>query len=170
VDPIFAFIESTDLSEWIRGSESLFAFPGIIALHAIGMAFLAGGSAAIDLRILGVAPGISLKAMGRLLPVLWLGFAINAVSGTLLLIAYPTKAFTNPMFYLKLCLIALGVWLVYRIGATVLRAPEVEQKAMHKNARMLALASLACWVALITTGRLLAYTHTWILQGVKVNF
>jgi hypothetical protein len=169
MDPVFAFIEHTDLSEWIRGSESMFAFPAIITLHAIGMAFLAGGSAAIDLRILGFAPSLPLAAMGRFLPVLWLGFAINAVSGTLLLIAYPTKAFTNPVFYLKLGLIALGVGLVYRIGATVLRGPNVEQK-LDKHARTLALASLVVWVALITTGRLLGYTHKWLLVGVKVNF
>ena len=169
-DPFFAFIENSELSEWIRGSASIFAFPTIITLHAIGMAFLAGGSAAIDLRILGLAPSMSLAAMARFLPVLWLGFAVNAVSGTLLLIAYPTKALTNPVFYLKLGLIALGVGLVYRIGATVLRGPDVEQKHKDRHARTLALASLAVWVALITTGRLLGYTHTWILLGVKANF
>jgi len=122
------------------------------------------------LRILGLAPGMSLAAMARFLPVLWLGLAINAVSGTLLLIAYPTKALTNPVFYLKLGLIVLGVGLMYRIGTTVLRGPDVEQKHKDKHARTLALASLAVWVALITTGRLLGYTHTWILLGVKANF
>jgi hypothetical protein len=147
----------------------VFAFPAIITVHAIGMAFLAGGSAAIDLRILGFARSLSLGAMGRFLPVLWLGFAINAVSGTLLLIAYPTKALTNPVFYVKLGLIALGVGLVYHIGTTVLRGPDVEQK-LGKHARMLALASLVVWVALITAGRLLGYTHKWLLVGVKVNF
>jgi hypothetical protein len=169
MDPVFAFIEHTDLSEWIRGSESMFAFPAIITLHAIGMAFLAGGSAAIDLRILGFAPSLSLAAMERFLPVLWLGLAINAVSGTVLLIAYPTKALTNPVFYVKLGLIALGVGLVYRIGTTVLHGPNVEQK-LDKHARMLALASLVVWVALISAGRLLGYTHKWLLVGVKVNF
>jgi hypothetical protein len=169
-DPFFAFVENSELSEWIGGSASIFAFPAIITLHAIGMAFLAGGSAAINLRILGLAPGMSLAAMARFLPVLWLGFAINAVSGTLLLIAYPTKALTNPVFYLKLGLIAVGAGLVYRIGTTVLHGPDLEQKHKDRRARTLALASLAVWAALITTGRLLGYTHTWILLGVKANF
>jgi hypothetical protein len=163
MDPFFAFIEHGDLSESIRGSDSLLAFPTIITLHAIGMGFLAGGSAAIDLRILGVARGVSLKAMAGFLPLLWLAFAINAVSGTLLLIAYPTKALTNPLFYVKLCLIALGVGLVYRIGATVLRAPDADRKL---SAKALALASLATWVALIFAGRFLAYTHRWEMLGV----
>lgn len=166
MDPFLALIEDSALSNWIRGSESILAFPTIITLHTIGMGFLAGGSAAIDLRILGFAPGISLAAMARFLPLLWLAFAVNAVSGILLLIAYPTKALTNPVFYVKLCLIVLAVGLVHRIGRTVLRVPET-QKPAATNARALAIVSLAAWVALITAGRLLAYTHTWELLGVR---
>jgi hypothetical protein len=167
MDPFLAWIENSELSEWIRGSESMFAFPAIITLHTIGMGFLAGGSAAIDLRILGVAPNIPLKPMARFLPLLWLAFAVNAASGTLLLIAYPTKALTNPVFYVKLCLIALAVGLVYRIGATVLRASDVDQKPVAAKAKMFAIASLAAWVALIAAGRLLAYTHKWEMLGIR---
>jgi hypothetical protein len=167
LDSFLALIENSALSEWIRGSESIFAFPAIITLHTIGMGFLAGGSAAIDLRILGFAPGISLKALGRFLPLLWLAFAVNAVSGTLLLIAYPTKALTNPVFYVKLCLIALAIGLVFRIRGALLRAPDAGWAPVASRTRMLALASLASWVALITAGRLLAYTHTWELLGVR---
>jgi hypothetical protein len=168
MDTFLAFIETGDLSNWIRGSESLFAFPAIITLHTLGMGFLAGGSTAIDLRILGFAPGISLKAMARFLPLLWLAFAVNAASGLLLLIAYPTKALTNPVFYIKLGLLALAVSLVYRIGRTVLRAPEAGADTVPAPppARLLAATSLAAWVALITAGRLLAYTHKWELLGV----
>jgi hypothetical protein len=170
MDAFLAFIEGGDLSNWIRGSESIFAFPAIITLHTLGMGFLAGGSAAIDLRILGFAPGISLKAMARFLPLLWLAFAVNASSGVLLLIAYPTKALTNPVFYIKVFLIAFAVWLVWRIGRTVLRTPDADHGAapapLPQHARLLAAASLAAWVALITAGRLLAYTHKWELLGV----
>ena len=47
--------------------------------------------------------------MQRFLPVMWFGFWLNAISGVLLLIGYPTKALTNPVFYLKLLFIALAV-------------------------------------------------------------
>jgi hypothetical protein len=167
VDQFLALLENSELSEWVRGSESIFAFPTIITLHTIGMGFLAGGSAAIDLRILGFAPQMPLKTTARFFPFLWLAFAVNAISGTLLLIAYPTKALTNPVFYVKLCLIALAVGLFARIGAVVLRAPGVDQKPVATKAKVLAIASLAAWVALITAGRLLAYTHKWELLGVK---
>jgi hypothetical protein len=170
MDSFLAFIEGGALGNWIRSSESLFAFPAIITLHTMGMGFLAGGSAAIDLRVLGFAPGMSLKAMARFLPLLWLAFAVNAVSGVMLLIAYPTKALTNPVFYVKLGLIALAVWLVHHIGRTILRAPEATPNAspglLPAHARLLAMTSLAAWIALITAGRLLAYTHKWELLGV----
>jgi len=56
VHAFFVWLESTALNQWIVGSPSLWAFPGILAVHAIGMGFAAGLSAAIDLRVLGIAP------------------------------------------------------------------------------------------------------------------
>jgi hypothetical protein len=166
MDPVFAWIESSALSDWVRGSDCICAFPTIIALHNIGMAFLAGGSVAIDLRIIGFAATMPLKPMGRFVPLLWLAFALNAVTGILLLIAYPTKALTNPLFYIKLSLVALAVGLVYRIATDILPASEVDQKPLAARAKVLAIASLATWVALIAAGRYLAYTHKWEMLGV----
>jgi hypothetical protein len=98
--------------------------------------------------------------------VLWLAFGVNAVSGTLLLIAYPTKALTNPLFYAKLALVGLAVGLIYRIGRTVLRAPDADRKPVATPAKVLAVASLAAWLAVILAGRFLAYTHRWEMLGV----
>ena len=165
MESFLALVEGSDLAEWVR-SDPLYAFPLIVTLHTIGMGFLAGGGAAIDLRILGFAPRMPLKAMARFVPLLWLAFAVNAVSGTLLLIGYPTKALTNPVFYVKLCLIALAVVLLYRIVTTVLHVADVDDEPMTSQARRLALASLGAWVALIVAGRLLAYTHKWEMLGI----
>jgi hypothetical protein len=166
LDPFLAWVESTTLSEWIVGSPSMFAFPGILVLHAIGMGFAVGVSAALDLRVLGVAPRIPLTEMRRFLPVLWAGFWLNAVSGVLLLIGYPTKALTNPVFYLKLTLIAVAMVLLVRIsrsafGEDVASAPD---GAISPRLRTLAIASLVCWTGAITAGRLLAYTYTRLTQ------
>ena len=119
IDPFLIWLESTALSQWVVGSPSMFAFPGILALHAIGMGFAVGICLALDLRILGVAPGIQLAQMRRFVPILWAAFWLNAISGLLLLIGYPTKALTNPVFYLKLLLIGVGLVLFVRIGRRV---------------------------------------------------
>jgi hypothetical protein len=166
MDPFLAFVEGSDLSTWIRG-DSMLAFPTIITLHTICMGLLAGASTAIDLRILGVASGIPLPPLRRFYPLMWLALAVNAVTGVLMAIGYPTKQLTNPLFYIKLSLVALGVWLVYRIGTEVLRAAEAGQKPMTARAKWLAAASLAGWVSLVIAGRLLEYTHKWELLGIR---
>jgi hypothetical protein len=168
LDPFFAWLESTSLSVWVVESPSLYAFPGILTLHAIGMGFAVGLNAALDLRILGVAPGVPLRDMRRFVPVLWFGFWLNAVSGVLLLIGYPTKALTNPVFYLKLALIAVGMVLFVRIGRRVFRDdidPDRLDADTSRRLRRLAIVSLVCWTGAITAGRLLAYTYARLTQS-----
>jgi len=158
IDPFLIWLESTALSQWIVGSESMFAFPGILALHAIGMGFAVGICLALDLRVLGVAPGVRIAEMRRFVPVVWAAFWLNAVSGVLLLIGYPTKALTNPVFYLKLLLIAVGLWLFRRIGRRVFDDAG-DERAQSPLVQRLAILSLVCWVGAITAGRFLAYTY-----------
>lgn len=152
------WLEATPLHNWIVESPSLWAFPGILAMHAIGMGFAAGLSAATDLRILGVAPRVPLAEMRRYLPVLWAGFWLNAASGVLLLIAYPTKALTNPVFYVKLGLIAVAMALVVRIDRHV-RGLAESATPFPTRLRRLAAIQLACWASAVTAGRFLAYTY-----------
>jgi hypothetical protein len=159
IDPFLAWLESTALSRWVVESESMLAFPGILALHAIGMGLAAGLAAVLDLRILGVASGVPLVEFRRFQPVLWGGFWLNAVSGVLLLAGYPTKALTNPVFYLKLLLIAVAMVLFARIDR-VIRSSDPSAPATARRLRRMAAASLVCWGGAITAGRLLAYTYT----------
>ena len=159
IDPFLVWLENTALSQWVVGSESLLAFPGILALHAIGMGLAAGLAAVLDLRILGVASGVPLIEFRRFQPVLWGGFWLNAVSGVLLLVGYPTKALTNPVFYLKLLLIAVAMVLFVRIDRMI-RASDPSAPATAQTLRRMAVTSLVCWGGAIFAGRFLAYTYT----------
>jgi hypothetical protein len=165
MDPFFVWLEATPLSIWVRESISVFAFPMILAYHTVGMGFVVGLSAAVDLRILGLARFVPLPELKRYFPVMWAGFWLNAVSGVLLLIAYPTKALTNPLFYVKLLFIALAVWLVRAITRRVFRDPEAGLGAIAPRVKRLAAASLFCWVVVIFAGRFLAYTYTRLSAG-----
>lgn len=157
-DPFFTWVEASALSQWIVGSPSLLAFPGILCVHAVGMALAVGVSVAFDLRVLGVTRGMPLAEMRRFLPVLWVGFWLNLASGVLLLIGYPTKALTNPVFYLKLALIAVAMVLMVKLS----RADDVPATLQ----RRMAMLSLFCWAAAIFAGRFLAYTYTRLtVQG-----
>ena len=161
--PVFSWLESTAFSMWMRESPSIFAFPAVLCLHAIGMAAVVGVQTCISLRILGIAPEIPLRELRRFLPLMWAGFWLNAASGVALLIAYPTKAFTNPVFYLKLFFIALALRLVTTIARYLVDDPGRVAAPGRYDARWLAGAALACWAGAITSGRFLAYTYSRLL-------
>ena len=160
IDPFLLWVESTALSQWVTGSPSVaFGFPGILTLHAIGMGVAAGLATALDLRVLGVARGIPLMEFRRFVPILWAGFWLNAVSGVLLLIGYPTKALTNPVFYLKLTCIFIAMAILVRIDRRV-DAGLAGDSARERKLRRMAAISIACWIGAIFAGRFLAYTYS----------
>jgi hypothetical protein len=166
--PIFLnTIEQTALSTWLRESESVFGLYFILVLHTIGLALVVGGNVVIDLRLLGVVPETPLAPLKQLFPIMWVGFGINAFSGTLLLIAYPTKQLTNPVFYLKLTLIGLAIWVMVRIKNRVFDDASLSQDAMIAAGRTMAKWSLILWAGAITAGRLLAYTYQYLQYGLR---
>ena len=156
-------IEDSGFSEWLRGSESPFAFYFVLLFHTFGLALLVGANAVIDLRLLGIEREIPLMPLKRLFGLMWVGFAINAASGVLLLIAYPTKALTNPVFYIKLVLIAIAVWVMTKLKTEVFADSSSSEAAMMARGKSLATWSLALWIGAISAGRLLAYTYTYLI-------
>ena len=146
-------IERSGLSTWIRESESAFAYYFVLVVHNIGLALLVGTCGVLGARLLGFVPELPFAPLRRYFTFIWIGFWLNVVSGVFLLIAYPTKALTNPLFYIKLVLVGVGVWTLRRIE----REAEVR--------RSLALWMLGSWLGVLTAGRALAYTATYILYG-----
>jgi hypothetical protein len=165
MDPFFLWLEATPVSQWITQSTSVFAFPAILSAHAIGMGLAAGINATFALHILGVVRGIPSNELARFVPFMWFGFWLNFASGVLLLIGYPTKALTNPVFYVKLALIAAAMGLYVVIRRRIFDVPADSNEpgvdpGASRSLRFFAGASLVCWAAAITAGRLLAYTYT----------
>lgn len=163
-DPLFAAVESSALSRWMREAPTLWAFPFILILHTWGLAFVVGANVAIDVRVLGLARAVPALALGRYFTIMWVGFWVNAVSGVALLIAYPTKALTNPLFYLKLALIAVALVTAHSIQRQMRMTP-VGGAVAQWRLKVAAAVSLMCWTASIPAGRLLAYTYTRLTVG-----
>src|SRR4029453_10742363 len=143
-----------------RESTSLLSFPSILLLHTIGMALVVGIAAAIDFRILGFAPALPLAPMERFLPVLWVGFWINAVTGAVVFaVDAPAKA-SNPDFWIKMVFIALAVINLRLIQKRVLRDPDLDNRPLSIQAKVLAGTSLCLWMGAIAAGRLPASVGT----------
>jgi hypothetical protein len=149
-------IEESGFCQWVREADSLFAFPGILLLHTIGMGLVVGINTTFDLRILGFAPAVRLRAFQKFFPVMWIGFWINAITGTILLAVNATKLTHNPDFYVKLAFIALAVINVQMLKKQVFNSP-AEEALPTTRVRILAMTSMFFWIGAITAGRLLAY-------------
>jgi len=147
-------IQESGFCQWVREADSLFAFPGILLLHTIGMGLVVGINATFDLRILGFAPALRLRAFEKFFPVMWVGFWINAITGSILLAVNATKLTHNPDFYIKLAFIALAVINVQVLKRQVFVPAET---APTTKVKILAVTSMIFWLGAITSGRLLAY-------------
>jgi hypothetical protein len=161
---LFASFEQNALSVWVRESPSLLAFPFILYLHTLGLALLAGLNVGLAFWLLArrTVPSFDLASVYR---VMWLGFGINAVSGLVLLAAYPAKALTNWVFFVKLTLVALALWSLQQTKGEIAVASGTADREISARARLLAMLSLLFWAGTILTGRLLAYTHHILLAS-----
>ena len=145
--------------------ESGGAFFSSLVFHSVGMAFVAGIHVVTDLRILGVAPGVPRSLMRRYLPVLWASLVVVTLSGLALLLAYPAKALTNPVFYFKLAAIVAALWIMRALMRGVLGDSRRDPVPAPRREKVLAAVSLVLWVAVITSGRFLAYTAKVMLAS-----
>jgi len=158
IPQFFQTIEESGISNWVRDNP----FWAILSVHALGMALLVGASTVVDLRLLGFARGLPVAPLKKFYRVIWLGFWVQAASGIFLLIGYPTKSFTNPDFYLKLALIATAMVVKSQLQKRVFSNPGLSETEMTAKGKTLALVSLLLWFGVVTAGRMLAYTYTYI--------
>ena len=151
-----AWIEETGFSTWIRESECVCGYDMFLVAHAIGMAAVVGLSATVALRVLGVAKSVPLAPMEKFFPFMYAGFWLNFLSGAVLLVAYPTRAATNPGFYVKIAGIVLAVVCLRRVKRLAFEHPD-SAGPESARAKMSAGALLFSWWGAIVAGRLLAY-------------
>ena len=150
-------LEQSGLGSWVRDAPTIWAFPTILFLHTFGMAIVAGGSAMLSLMVLGFWPAVPIKPFGRMFPWLWFAFGVNAITGTLMLVGDATAKLTSLDFYIKMALVFAGLFLLIRMRRQIFENPQIDQAPLSGSTKMLAWASLTCWLGAITAGRLLAY-------------
>lgn len=164
VTTILVWLEQTALSVWVRESSTLLAFPFILFLHTLGLGIVAGLAVGLDVWLLRFAAGRPSAPLAPFVPVIWLGFAIALVSGVLLLLAYPTKALTSPVFYAKIAAIAVALVQLQWLRKRVLAGPAAHEPYVpDTKTRTVAWVSIALWVTAIFLGRLLAYTYLYLM-------
>jgi hypothetical protein len=152
-------LQQTAFARWIGESGSLWGYPTILFLHTLSLATLAGVSAGINLRILGMAPALPLAPMVRFYPLMWTAFGVSAASGLSLLIADATTKLAQTVFWVKLFFVLLAIVNLQVIRKRVFGDPLLDQRPIAANARLLAATSLVFWIAATVAGRLIAYIY-----------
>ena len=149
--------------EWLQGTplavfvaETLWAYPLLETLHTIGMAMLVGSLALINLRVLGYKPELPVLGMRDLLPLAWIGFTINLISGVALFTSDAVYFFESWTFRLKMLFIVLGGINAALLSQSIFR--EAAAGALERpSLRWVARSSLVLWLGAILAGRLVAY-------------
>ncbi len=142
-----------------RFMHSVWGWPFAESIHFIGLCLLLGPVVMFDLRLLGVAKRIPIVALHKLIPFGLIGFAMNAVTGSMFLMTEPDQYIYNPSFHFKVLFLtvagtnALSFYLIpwRRIGRLEPGAPA------PRSARIIAVVSLSMWMGVIIGGRMLTF-------------
>jgi hypothetical protein len=143
-------LEAMPLAEAIR--RSLWAYPLLEAAHIASFAVLIGSLLVLELRVLGVARAIDIVPLGALAArVALVAFAGAAASGALLFVSDAAEFAAHPAFRVKLVLISIA-----GANALVFHLRDGLRR-LDAQARLQAVASLLLWLAVLVSGRLIAY-------------
>lgn len=154
MEPLFAALEAAPLALWLRGAR--WGYAAVNTAHILGLALLIGAIVTLDLRRLGAFASVPLETATRLLtPVAASGLALAIVAGALLFAPRASEYAANPVFVTKVALVAFGA-----AFALLLHAPHrfrIDRLSPRRRALCAAL-SLSLWLAVLTLGRLIAFT------------
>jgi hypothetical protein len=147
------------LSDWLQHNSLIIALNSsawtaapLEVLHYFSMFILVGSIAVVDLRVLGLAGrGQSVTSLAeRLFPWMWLGLALNFLTGFLMFGVNATAYVTDPIFHAKMTVTLAAVvfglivqWNVPRWDKTV---------HIPLLAKVVAVVSLLLWVGAILAG------------------
>jgi hypothetical protein len=144
--------------------DSLWLFPAVNIVHLVGIALLFGSVVVLDLRLLGLSRGLSVRRLaGHVLPWSAASFLLIVPSGLMMFVAHASDFISSPVFALKMCLIMAAGINAAIFHAVALRTADVwDSEEMRKlppppSARLTGAVSLLIWISVIACGRLLAY-------------
>ena len=141
--------------------ESLWMYPIIETAHVLGLCLFVGTAWLWDLRLLGwTLRAVPVSQLSKqILPWTAVGFVIMALSGAGLVFSEPLRFYTNIFFRIKLALLVFAGLNAFVFHQTVGRRKEEWDLTplVPFRARLAGALSLGLWVAVIVTGRLIAY-------------
>ena len=155
---MFEWLETTPLALWV--GESLWGYPIMLGMHAIGLAIVVGIFVMLAIRLLGIVRGVSYLAFLGLYRLAWIGLLVNALSGTALFSSQATTFVESTPFLTKISCVVIGVIVGIMLQKSLrlhAAAWDTGDAEVDSRAKLLAAVSLLCWLGAIFAGRLIAY-------------
>ena len=161
MEPWEMWVRSTELHAFVHRYE-LWLWPILQTLHLFGFTLLIGTVGLFDLRALGLAKGIPLAAIHRLIPWGVAGYIGNILLGIVFFSGHPEQYYYNNAFRLKLLfMVVAGVNILAFYGSSAF----AEVKALPASAsvplriKIIAGTSLCAWVAVLVCGRMITFNR-----------
>jgi hypothetical protein len=147
------------LALWLQSH--FYAIPTFQTLHILAIAVLFSSSLMLNLRVLGVnGKDLNLEAaLRRFRPWFWWALVALVASGAFMLISEPVRNLTNPIFWGKMTLLAIGILATLWFQAAIRHrmATWDVSPAGHASLRSGAVALTILWCLVIAGGRWIAY-------------
>jgi uncharacterized membrane protein len=143
------------------GRETTWLFAGAQAVHFVALCFLFGAILVMDLRLLGFARAIPIRAAVKLAPVALGAFGCLALSGFVFFCTHPDMYTPNWGFWAKMGAISLAglnaLWFALREHRKVLAL--ADDGDTDTETKVVAGLSIALWLVVLCLGRLLPYLN-----------
>jgi hypothetical protein len=151
-------LETSEIGALIR--QSVWVYPTANVAHVLAIAVFAGAIAIMDVRMMGgmagsdparVVRGARRAAVAALIGVL--------LSGAVLFTAEASHVALNPVFQIKMALVAFGLVHALFVGGRAVRALDTlgPQAPMPGFARVSGALSMLAWLSVVGLGRYIAY-------------
>jgi hypothetical protein len=165
MDAITQFMLSTGIDNFVATQD--WVWPVCEILHFFGMALLIGSVGLVDLRMLGIAKGVPIKALERFIPLGVIGFLVNATTGFIFVagnpVGGPQEYLTNLAFQIKMVLILIAGLnlLAFYVTGIARQADAITPEGIAPmSAKVVAALSLLLWFGVIFFGRFIMYNDT----------
>jgi hypothetical protein len=150
---LFEAIENSGLGQLARSS--LWLYPSANLVHVLGAALLVGSIVVFDILLLRRRYEAVRVISGTALTIAGLGLALQIASGIILFSAEATALVRNPVFLIKMVIIAVGLANLALYHASKNKMPQTP--GIPPNASFHAAASAVVWIGAAMAGRAIAY-------------
>ncbi|MDG2090145.1 MAG: hypothetical protein P8J61_03410 [Gammaproteobacteria bacterium] len=159
LQPTFDWLGASWLG--VASREVSWIFVAAETAHFIGLSILFGSLLVIDLRVVGFARFINMKAAMKFIPIAMVGFAINLLSGITFIASNPERYGPNIAFQWKMGLVLIAglnaLWFYFGEHKELSQLADGEDADFR--AKVIGGLSLIIWVVVIILGRFMPFVE-----------